>query len=90
MRYEDAMEYRDLISSIRKIGERQKITGYGQEDRDIIAVAMDDGEDLRDQDAVVQAFFIRDGRLIGRDHFYLRVAKGDTKAQVLSSFLKQF
>ena len=90
MRYEDAMEYRDLISSIRKIGERQKITGYGQEDRDIIAVAMDDSEDLRDQDAGVQVFFIRDGRLIGRDHFYLRVAKGDTKAQVLSSFLKQF
>ena len=90
MRYEDAMEYRDLISSIRKIGERQKITGYGQEDSDIIAVAMDDSEDLRDQDAVVQVFFIRDGRLIGRDHFYLRVAKGDTKAQVLSSFLKQF
>ena len=90
MRYEDAMEYRDLISSIRKIGERQKITGYGQEDRDIIAVAMDDSEDLRDQDAVVQVFFIRDGRLIGRDHFYLRMAKGDTKAQGLSSFLKQF
>ena len=90
MRYEDAMEYRDLIHSIEKIGERQKITGYGQEDRDIIAVAMDESEDLRDQDAVVQVFFIRDGKLIGRDHFYLRVAKGDTKAQVLSSFLKQF
>ena len=90
MRYEDAMEYRDLIHSIEKIGERQKITGYGQEDRDIIAVAMDESEDLRDQDAVVQVFFIRDGKLIGRDHFYLRVAKGDTKSQVLSSFLKQF
>ena len=90
MRYEDAMEYRDLIRSIEKIGERQKITGYGQEDRDIIAVAMDESEDLRDQDAVVQVFFIRGGKLIGRDHFYLRVAKGDTKSQVLSSFLKQF
>lgn len=90
MRYEDAMEYRDLIRSIEKIGERQKITGYGQEDRDIIAVTMDESEDLRDQDAVVQVFFIRDGKLIGRDHFYLRVAKGDTKSQVLSSFLKQF
>lgn len=56
MRYEDAMEYRDLIRSIEKIGERQKITGYGQEDRDIIAVAMDESEDLRDQDAVVQVF----------------------------------
>ena len=90
MRYEDAMESRDLIRSIQKIGERQKITGYGREDRDIIAVAMDESEELRDQDAVVQVFFIRDGKLIGRDHFYLRVAKGDTKAQVLSSFLKQF
>lgn len=90
MRFEDAMEYRDLIQSIRKIGERQKITGYGQEDKDIIAVAMDESLDLREQDAVVQVFFMRDGKLIGRDHFYLRVARGDTKAQVLSSFLKQF
>ena len=56
MRFEDAMEYRDLISSIRKIGERQKITGYGEEDKDIIAVAMDDSLDLREQDAVVRAF----------------------------------
>ena len=90
MRFEDAMEYRDLIASIRKIGERQKITGYAQEDKDVIAVAMDESLDLREQDAVVQVFFIRDGKLIGRDHFYLRVARGDTKAQVLSSFMKQF
>ena len=90
MRFEDAAGYRDLINSIRRIGERQKITTYGEEDRDIIAVAMDESEDLREQDAVVQAFFMRGGRLIGRDHFFLRVARGDTKAQVLSSFLKQF
>ena len=90
MRFEDAMEYRDLIASIRKIGERQKITGYAQEDKDVIAVAMDESLDLREQDAVVQVFFIRDGKLIGRDHFYLRVARGDTRAQVLSSFMKQF
>ena len=90
MRFEDAMGYRDLIQSIKRIGERQKITGYGQEDKDIIAVAMDDSEDLREQDAVVQVFFIRGGKLIGRDHFYLRVARGDTRSQVLSSFLKQF
>lgn len=90
MRFEDAAECRDLIQSIRKIGERQKITAYGEEDRDIIAVAMDESLDLREQDAVVQVFFMRSGRLIGRDHFYLRVARGDTKSQVLSSFLKQF
>ena len=90
MRFEDAAGYRDLINSIRRIGERQKITTYGEEDRDIIAVAMDESEDLREQDAVVQVFFMRGGRLICRDHFFLRVARGDTKAQVLSSFLKQF
>ena len=90
MRFEDAAEYRDLIQSIRKIGERQKITAYGEEDRDIIAVAMDESLDLREQDAVVQVFFMRSGRMIGRDHFYLRVARGDTRSQVLSSFLKQF
>lgn len=90
MRFEDAAGYRDLINSIRRIGERQKITTYGEEDRDIIAVAMDESEDLREQDAVVQVFFMRGGRLIGRDHFFLRVARGDTEAQVLSSFLKQF
>ncbi len=90
MRFEDAAACRDLIQSIRRIGERQKITGYGQEERDIIAVSMDDSQDLREQDAVVQVFFVRDGKLIGRDHFYLRVARGDKKEQVLSSFLKQF
>mgnify|MGYP002226701003 CR=1 FL=1 len=69
MRFEDAMEYRDLIRSIQKIGERQKITGYGEEDKDIIAVAMDESLDLREQDAVVQVFFVRGGKLIGREHF---------------------
>ena len=90
MRFEDAAGYRDLIQSIRKIGERQKITAYGEEDRDIIAAAMDESLDLKEQDAVVQVFFMRSGRMIGRDHFYLRVARGDTSSQVLSSFLKQY
>lgn len=84
LRFEDAMEYRNLIQSIERIGERQKITGHGGEDNDVVAMAMDE------EDAIVQVFFIRDGRLIGRDHFYLRVAKGDTRGQVLTSFLKQF
>ncbi|MDO4649195.1 MAG: excinuclease ABC subunit UvrC [Eubacteriales bacterium] len=90
LRFEDAKEYRDLIQSIQRIGERQKITSYGEEDKDVIAVAMDDSEDLRDQDAVVQVFFVREGRLIGREHFFLRVARGDTRRQVLSSFMKQY
>ena len=90
LRFEDAKEYRDLIESIRMIGERQKITSHSGEDRDIIAAAMDESLDLREQDAVVQVFFIREGKMIGRDHLYLRVARGDTKEQVLSSFVKQF
>ncbi|MDO5135394.1 MAG: excinuclease ABC subunit UvrC [Eubacteriales bacterium] len=90
MRFEDAMEYRDLIQSIQKIGERQKITSHGQEDKDILAVSMEESLDLREQDAVVQVFFMRGGRMIGRDHFFLRVARGDSRAQVLLSFLKQF
>lgn len=84
LRFEDAMEYRDLIQSIERIGERQKITGHDGDDKDVVAMAMDE------EDAIVQVFFIRDGRLIGRDHFYLRVARGDTRGQVLTSFLKQF
>ncbi|MCF0134575.1 MAG: excinuclease ABC subunit UvrC [Blautia sp.] len=90
MNFEEAASLRDLIQSVKRIGERQKITGYHQEDKDIIAAAMDESEDLREQDAVVQVFFVRDGRLIGREHFFLHVAKGDTKGQVISSFLKQY
>lgn len=84
LRFEDAMEYRDLMQSIQKIGERQKITGSQGEDKDVIAMAADE------EDAVVQVFFIRDGKMIGRDHFYLKIAADATSAQVLLNFVKQF
>ena len=84
LRFEDAKDYRDLIEHVRRIGERQKITRSGGEDKDVIALAVDK------EDAVAQVFFIRDGKLIGRDHFYLRVAVRDSKADILLSFLKQF
>ncbi len=82
--FEEAAQYRDLIQSVEKIGERQKITDQHREDKDIIAAAME-GED-----AVTQVFFMRDGKLIGRDHFYMKIAPGDDRKGVLSSFLKQF
>ena len=82
--FEEAAQYRDLIQSVEKIGERQKITDQHREDKDIIASAME-GED-----AVAQVFFMRDGKLIGRDHFYMKIAPGDDRKGVLSSFLKQF
>lgn len=84
MEFEDAAQYRDLIQSVKKIGERQKITDHPGEDKDIIAAAIDDA------DAVVQVFFVRDGKLIGRDHFYMKSAPGENRKGILSSFLKQF
>ena len=84
MKFEDAAQYRDLMQSVQRIGEKQKITDHPGEDKDIIAMA-EEG-----QDAVVQVFFVRDGKLIGRDHFYMKTAPGDSRPMILSSFLKQF
>lgn len=84
LRFEEAMEYRDLIENVRRIGERQKITGSGGEDKDVVALETDQ------EDAVAQVFFIRDGKLIGREHFYLQVAQKDSKSDIMLSFLKQF
>ena len=84
LRFEEASEYRDMIQNIRRITERQKITGSDGEDKDVIAVAIDG------QDAVAQVFFIRGGKLIGREHFYIKIAYGDSRSQVMQDFLKQF
>lgn len=84
MEYEEAMEYRDLIGSVKQIAKKQKITGDQREERDIIAFAQD-GED-----AVVQVFFVRDGKMIGREHFYLCVALEESRGQILASFVKQY
>ena len=84
LEFEKAIEYRELLGSVRQIAQKQKITHTDGEDKDIIALASDD------RDAVVQVFFIRDGKLIGRDHFYVRVGTEDTKSQILTTFLKQF
>lgn len=84
MEFEKAIEYRELLNSVHKIAQKQKITDTAGDDRDILAVATEE------EDAVVQVFFIRGGRLIGRDHFYLRIAKGDKESEILSSFIKQF
>lgn len=63
MEFEKAIEYRELLNSVTKIAQKQKITSSDMEDKDVIAMSVDQ------HDAVVQVFFIRDGRLIGRDHF---------------------
>lgn len=84
LEFEKAIEYRELLSSVQKIAQKQKITDTAGDDRDILALAAEE------EDAVVQVFFIRGGRLIGRDHFYLKIAKDESKSEILSSFVKQF
>lgn len=84
MDFEAAIEQRELLKSVQLVAQKQKITNSDGEDKDIIALA------VRDTDAVVQMFFIRGGRMIGRDHFFLRAAPQDTPEEILSSFMKQF
>ena len=84
LEFERAIEYRELISSVKKVAQKQKITDSSGEDRDVLAVAS------QEEDAVVQVFFIRGGRLIGRDHFYLRISKGESTSEILNSFILQY
>lgn len=84
MEFEKAIEYRELLSSVRKVSQKQKITSQSMDDRDIIAMAKDE------RDAVVQVFFVRDGRLIGREHFHLNISQAEEDSQILNSFVKQF
>ena len=84
LEFERAIEYRELISSVKKVAQKQKITDSSGEDRDVLAVASEE------EDAVVQVFFIRGGRLIGRDHFYLRISKGENASEILNSFILQY
>lgn len=84
LEFEKAIEYRELLNSVNKIAQKQKITDSSWEDRDVLAVATDK------EDAVVQVFFIRGGRLIGRDHFYLKIQKDEQKADIIDSFIKQY
>ena len=84
LEFEKAIEYRELLNSVKKVAQKQKITDSSGEDRDVMAVA------CQDEDAVVQVFFIRGGRLIGRDHFYLRISEEDKKSEILNSFIKQY
>ena len=84
LEFERAIEYRELLSSVKKVAQKQKITDSSGEDRDVLAVASHEG------DAVVQVFFIRGGRLIGRDHFYLRITDGESPSEILNSFIMQY
>ena len=84
LEFEKAAEYRNLLSSVKQVAQKQKITNADGEDKDIIALANDD------TDAVVQVIFIRGGKLIGRDHFHVRVGTEQSEDNILNNFVKQF
>ncbi len=97
--FEGAAAYRDLFNSVKQVSQKQKMTDNVGEDKDIIALHQDRSE------AVVQVFFVRDGKLIGREHYYMthvsyeeKDVSGEmsedgatkTKAEILENFVKQF
>ena len=84
MEFEQAAHYRDLLNSVKMVAQKQKMTDSAMEDKDIVAIAADD------KDAVVQVFFVRDGRLIGREHFYMTHVSDNPKAEIHGNFVKQF
>ncbi|MCM1267896.1 MAG: excinuclease ABC subunit UvrC [Bacteroidales bacterium] len=84
MEFEEAARCRDLLNSVKSVAQKQKITDSDGEDKDIIALAADE------RDAVVQVFFVRGGKLIGRDHFYMTQVEDCADAQILLDFVKQF
>ncbi len=88
MAYEEAIRWRDLLESVKKVAQKQKMSEGVGENKDILGIAME--KENMDADAVVQTFFIRDGRLIGREHFYMTHVGGRAAAEILSEFIKQF
>ena len=84
MDFEEAIRFRDLLSSVKSVAQKQKVTNSVGEDKDIIALCMDG------TDCVVQVFFVRDGRLIGREHYYMTHVSEKESGQVLQDFVKQF
>ena len=85
MEYEEAITYRELMSSVKQMAQKQKITDSNAgDDKDVIALAVD-GED-----GIIQVFFVRGGKLIGREHFHMNIPSGESRNQIIGSFIKQF
>lgn len=84
LEFEKAALLRDQIQAVREVVEKQKIISGGFEDRDVVAVACAQDE------ACVMVFFIRGGKLIGREHFMLKGTEGLSRADVTGAFIKQY
>ncbi len=84
MDYEKAKEYRDLLYSVKGVAQKQKITNHTGDDRDIIALATNESA------GVIQIFFVRDGKLIGREHFYMTNIDENDRGKIIQGFIQQF
>ena len=84
LEFEEAARCRDLLEHVQSIAQKQKIEDMNQEDKDIVALARDE------EDAVVQVFFVRAGRMVGREHFYMKHSESESDESILTSFVKQF
>ncbi|MGQ9823475.1 MAG: excinuclease ABC subunit UvrC [Desulfotomaculales bacterium] len=84
LQFEKAAELRDQIAALKKVIERQKIISLGRGDQDVIAAVLEN--DL----ACAVVFYIRGGKLIGREKFFLPNAGGMTEEEVVTAFLKQY
>lgn len=84
--FEKAAEYRDLIDSVNHIAGKQRITNPNSNtvDRDVVAMAVEKKE------AVVSIFFIRDGKLLGREHFHMAGVEESQPAETMTAFVKQY
>ena len=88
MEFEKAIRYRDLLNNVQQVAQKQKMSESLGENRDILGIAVDNSSP--DSDGVVQVFFLRDGKLIGREHFYMTHVAGRKKQDILSQFIRQF
>lgn len=84
LEYEEAAKYRDRIESLKAVKEKQKIVRSEKLDQDVIALARGINE------ACIQIFYIRNGKIVGREDYMLDNTEGLTKSELLSSFIKQF
>lgn len=84
LEFEEAAEYRDLIESVQHVTGSQRVVKTGGIDRDVIAMARKGSE------TVVSVFFVRDGKLLGREHFHVEHSEADTGSQIITAFIKQY
>ncbi len=84
LEFEEAGRLKELLYSVKSVAQKQKITDSDGENKDYIALARNE------RDVIIQVFFVREGKLIGREHFYMKQAVHDTDAEILQTFIKQF